>query len=63
MDVLLESLPPGFLSSQKLDFSELQRYNPALIMASISPYGRFLTFSPTARFQSLLWQQPGVRSI
>jgi crotonobetainyl-CoA:carnitine CoA-transferase CaiB-like acyl-CoA transferase len=46
MDVLLESLPPGFLSSQKLDFSELQRYNPALIMASISPYGRS---SPSAQ--------------
>ncbi len=39
-DVLIESSTPGFLASLRLDYSSLRRINPALIMASITPFGQ-----------------------
>ena len=39
-DVLVESTAPGWLSSVGLDWDDLRALNPALIMASITPFGR-----------------------
>jgi benzylsuccinate CoA-transferase BbsE subunit len=39
-DVLLESQAPGYLKSLALDYAALGPLNPALIMASITPFGQ-----------------------
>lgn len=39
-DVVIESFPPGYLSSLGLDLATLQRENPDLIMTSITPFGQ-----------------------
>jgi crotonobetainyl-CoA:carnitine CoA-transferase CaiB-like acyl-CoA transferase len=39
-DVLIESFPPGYLSSQGLGYPELSQNNPGLVMASITPFGQ-----------------------
>lgn len=39
-DGVIESFPPGFLRDKGLDYDSLCRVNPALVMASISPYGQ-----------------------
>ena len=39
-DVLIDNHAPDRLESLGLDWEELQRLNPALILASITPYGR-----------------------
>ncbi len=39
-DVLVESHPPGYLDSLGLGYNELNKINPRLIMASITPFGQ-----------------------
>jgi crotonobetainyl-CoA:carnitine CoA-transferase CaiB-like acyl-CoA transferase len=39
-DVLIESFPPGYLPSLGLGYQDLRALNPALIMTSITPFGR-----------------------
>jgi crotonobetainyl-CoA:carnitine CoA-transferase CaiB-like acyl-CoA transferase len=39
-DALVESLPVGYLACIGLDYSALQRVNPRLVMASITPFGQ-----------------------
>lgn len=39
-DILIESTPPGALAASGLGYEDLQRLNPRLIMASISPFGQ-----------------------
>jgi benzylsuccinate CoA-transferase BbsE subunit len=39
-DVLVESQPPGHLEALGLGYSELNKINPRLIMASITPFGQ-----------------------
>jgi crotonobetainyl-CoA:carnitine CoA-transferase CaiB-like acyl-CoA transferase len=39
-DVLVESFPPGYLGSRKLDYQALSSINARLIVASISPFGQ-----------------------
>jgi benzylsuccinate CoA-transferase BbsE subunit len=39
-DVLVESQPPGYLEALGLGYSELNKINPRLIMASITPFGQ-----------------------
>ncbi|TSA54304.1 MAG: CoA transferase [Dehalococcoidia bacterium] len=39
-DVLVESFPVGYLKKIGLDYAELRKINPNLIMASISPFGQ-----------------------
>ena len=39
-DVLIETFPPGHLSSLGLGYQDLFEINPRLIMASISPFGQ-----------------------
>jgi crotonobetainyl-CoA:carnitine CoA-transferase CaiB-like acyl-CoA transferase len=39
-DVFMESFPPGYLSSLGLDYKELGKVNPRLIMVSITPFGQ-----------------------
>ena len=39
-DVMVESQSPGYLQSLGIDIPELRKTNPALIFASISPFGR-----------------------
>ncbi|MFH1086966.1 MAG: CoA transferase [Chloroflexota bacterium] len=39
-DFVIESFPPGYLDSLGLDYSELSRIKPQLIMCSLTPYGQ-----------------------
>lgn len=39
-DVLVESHPPGYLDALGLGYSNLIKFNPRLIMASITPFGQ-----------------------
>jgi crotonobetainyl-CoA:carnitine CoA-transferase CaiB-like acyl-CoA transferase len=39
-DILVETLPPGYLKSLDLGYVTLRKTNPGLIMASITPFGQ-----------------------
>jgi crotonobetainyl-CoA:carnitine CoA-transferase CaiB-like acyl-CoA transferase len=39
-NILIESLPPGYLASRGLGYDALSQLNPHLIMASITPFGQ-----------------------
>jgi crotonobetainyl-CoA:carnitine CoA-transferase CaiB-like acyl-CoA transferase len=39
-DFILESYHPGYLESLDLGYSEMRKINPAIIMVSISPFGK-----------------------
>ncbi|MFQ6027604.1 MAG: CaiB/BaiF CoA transferase family protein, partial [Dehalococcoidia bacterium] len=39
-DVVLESLPPGYLPGLDLGYEQLRELNPKLIMCSLTPYGQ-----------------------
>ena len=39
-DFLIESFSPGYLKSIGLEYSALEKINPGLIMASITPFGQ-----------------------
>jgi crotonobetainyl-CoA:carnitine CoA-transferase CaiB-like acyl-CoA transferase len=39
-DVLIESFPPGHLTSLGLSYKDLRQINPGLIMVSITPFGQ-----------------------
>ncbi|MDP6300433.1 MAG: CoA transferase [SAR202 cluster bacterium] len=39
-DILVESMPPGYMDDRGLSFDELKEVNPALVYVSISPFGR-----------------------
>ncbi len=39
-DIFIESTPPGTLAAMGLDYADLNAANPALIMVSITPFGR-----------------------
>jgi crotonobetainyl-CoA:carnitine CoA-transferase CaiB-like acyl-CoA transferase len=48
-DAVMESLPVGYLKSLGLDYEELRKVNPKLVMASVSPFGRT---GPYSSYQS-----------
>ena len=39
-DVIIESFQPGYLESLGIDFAELNKVNPKLILVSITPFGQ-----------------------
>ncbi len=39
-DVFIETYPPGYLLSLGLDYKDLSKINPRIIMVSITPFGR-----------------------
>jgi benzylsuccinate CoA-transferase BbsE subunit len=39
-DIIVVSFPPGYINSLGLDYSELTKINPGLIMASLTNYGQ-----------------------
>jgi len=39
-DIVIESFAPGFLGGLGLDFEELERIRPGIILASITPFGQ-----------------------
>ena len=47
-DILIESMPTGWLDERQLAFAELAKDNPALIMTSLSPFG---TWGPYAGYK------------
>jgi crotonobetainyl-CoA:carnitine CoA-transferase CaiB-like acyl-CoA transferase len=53
-DFLIESFPPGFLEELGLGYCDLEKINPGLIMASVTPFGQT---GPRA-----LWKAPDLVS-
>ena len=47
-DFLIESYPPGYMSDYKLNYEELEKLNPSLVMTSITPFGQD---GPYAKFK------------
>jgi benzylsuccinate CoA-transferase BbsE subunit len=39
-DIIVETFPPGYLKSLRLDYSHLSKINPRLIMASVTGFGQ-----------------------
>lgn len=39
-DIVIESFPPGYMTELGLDYPALEKINPGIIMASISPFGQ-----------------------
>jgi crotonobetainyl-CoA:carnitine CoA-transferase CaiB-like acyl-CoA transferase len=39
-DVILETFPPGYLSSLELGYESLREQNPGLIMCALTPFGQ-----------------------
>jgi crotonobetainyl-CoA:carnitine CoA-transferase CaiB-like acyl-CoA transferase len=39
-DIVIESFAPGFMKKLGLDYSELEKVNPGIIVASITPFGQ-----------------------
>jgi benzylsuccinate CoA-transferase BbsE subunit len=39
-DIIIESYPPGYMEELGLGYSELEKINPGIIAASITPYGQ-----------------------
>ena len=39
-DVVLESLPPGYLPNLELGYEQLSKLNPKLVMCSLTPFGQ-----------------------
>ena len=39
-DFLIESFPPGYMAELRLNFEELEKLNPRLVMTSITPFGQ-----------------------
>jgi crotonobetainyl-CoA:carnitine CoA-transferase CaiB-like acyl-CoA transferase len=39
-DAVVESFPPGYMNSIGLDYEELSKINPSIILTSISPFGQ-----------------------
>ncbi len=39
-DLVLESFPPGYMDKLGLGYSDLEKINPGIIMASITPFGQ-----------------------
>lgn len=49
-DLVLESFPPGYMSSLGLGYKELSKLNPSIIMTSITPFGQtgpYQNFKPS----------------
>ena len=40
IDIVIESFPPGYMKKLGLDYLELEKINPGIIHASITPYGQ-----------------------
>jgi len=40
IDIIVESLPPGYMEKWGLGYKDLNKINPALIMTSITPFGQ-----------------------
>jgi crotonobetainyl-CoA:carnitine CoA-transferase CaiB-like acyl-CoA transferase len=40
VDVIVETYPPGYLTSLGLAYDDLRRLNPSLVMTSIAPFGQ-----------------------
>ncbi|MBN2240635.1 MAG: CoA transferase [Dehalococcoidales bacterium] len=40
VDVVVESFPPGYMQELGLDYPELEKINPGIIVASITPFGQ-----------------------
>ena len=59
-DVVIESFDPGYLASHGLDYSELTKFKPDLIMTSITPFGQTGPYANHKASNLSLWAMGGI---
>ncbi len=62
-DVVVESFPPGYLASLGLDHPSLERQNPGLVMASITPFGQSGPYRDYKGGEIVAYATSGIMSI
>lgn len=62
-DVILENFRPGVMSRLGLDYEELKKVNPAIIMASISGFGQEGPYAKKAGYDPLAQAMSGIMSV
>lgn len=62
-DVIVETFPPGYLASLGLDHASLERENPGLVMASITPFGQTGPYSHYQGEEIVAYAMSGIMSI
>ena len=59
-DALIESFPPGYLNSLGLGYKELEKCNPGLVVASITPFGQTGPYSDYAGNDLIYYAMSGM---
>lgn len=62
-DIIIESFKPGYLASIGLDYTELSRDNPRLIMVSITPFGQTGPYKDYKNEEIVTYALSGIMSI
>ena len=59
-DVLLENFRPGTMKKMGLDYSEVKKINPRIVMASVSGYGQVGPYAERPAFDSIIEAMSGM---
>jgi len=58
-DFVIESFPPGYLDNLGLDYSDLEKINPEIIMVSITPFGQTGPYKDWKTSDIVAWAMGG----
>jgi benzylsuccinate CoA-transferase BbsE subunit/naphthyl-2-methylsuccinate CoA transferase subunit len=58
-DFVIESFPPGYMDSLGLGYSDLEKVNPGIIMAAITPFGQTGPYRNLKASDIVLWAMGG----
>jgi benzylsuccinate CoA-transferase BbsE subunit len=58
-DFVIESFPPGYMDSIGLGYSDLEKVNPGIIMAAITPFGQTGPYRDLKAPDLVLWAMGG----
>ncbi|KSZ60725.1 CoA-transferase [Rhodococcus pyridinivorans KG-16] len=61
-DILIESMPPGYLASRGVGPADLRRINPELVAVSVTPFGQDGPYRDWAASEQILYALSGVLS-
>ena len=59
-DVVVESLPPGYMDELGLGYSELEKINPGVVMTSITPFGQTGPYKDYKASDLVCWAMGGL---
>ena len=58
-DFVIESFPPGYMDNLGLGYSDLEKVNPGIIMAAITPFGQTGPYRDLKAPDIVLWAMGG----